>query len=106
MNEPSAPDKPHISLPSEDKRSNQSLAQSLLQANQELRASVVSNVIKKGLIGLGVGIGLGLFVFKRAFAQCGRLTGLCREGSPDHVHDGYWIGNGVQRGFTDGTRLP
>ena len=41
-----------------------SLAQSLLQANQELRASIVSNVIRKGLIGLGVGIGLGLFVFK------------------------------------------
>lgn len=41
------------------------LSEVFVTANQELRASIVSNVITKGLVGLGVGVGLALFVFKR-----------------------------------------
>lgn len=42
-----------------------SLAEEMLQTSHELRASIVSNVITKGMIGLGIGGGLALFVFKR-----------------------------------------
>lgn len=63
MNDPSIPTAPDSSLQPTEKQ-QPSLSQSLLRANQELRAAIVSNVIKKGLIGLGVGVGLGLFIFK------------------------------------------
>lgn len=46
-----------------------SLAGELLAANHELRASVVSNVLTKGLIGLGLGVGLALFAFKSSLTR-------------------------------------
>lgn len=60
-------EQPPLAAPAKDpapEREPKSLAGELLAANHELRASVVSNVLTKGLIGLGVGVGLALFAFK------------------------------------------
>lgn len=51
--------------PSGGKPQPPGITDGLLNANHELRASIVSNVITKGLVGLGVGVGLALFVFRR-----------------------------------------
>jgi hypothetical protein len=75
------------------------LADGLLSANRELRASIVSNVITKGLVGLGVGVGLALFVFKRISAP---LSMICRQSRTGNVHHRLWTGNVIFRGFPDG----
>lgn len=42
------------------------LAEELIRANHELRASVVSNVLTKGGIGLGIGLASALLIFRRS----------------------------------------
>ena len=92
-----------------------SLAGELLRGTQELRASVVSNIITKGLVGLGVGVGLAVFVFKRNhhlgsigpdhdFISPTPHIFPCRQSGADNVYHGLWSGYGVFRGLANGSR--
>lgn len=54
----------HPPSPSTTNVEQASLAESLIRGNQELRANVASNFIKKGLIGMGLGLATGIFIFK------------------------------------------
>jgi hypothetical protein len=87
---PSSPFTGDNSKSPNDAVEKQSAADMLLQGNQELRASIVSNVITKGLVGLGVGVGLALFVFKRkpfAILPTDIYDSLHRQSGTSHVYN-------------------
>lgn len=108
MNDPSAPTAPE-SPPQPTEKQEPSLSQTLLRTNQELRAAIVSNVIKKGLIGLGVGIGLGLFIFKSksspAIMRLSLIPLYDRKICAHNVQHRYRPWHGIFGGLSNGPRL-
>jgi len=104
MDPPALPDSEKDTILSKEAKVERepTLPESLVLANQQLRASIVSNFVVKGLVGLGIGTALAIFVFKRNHSS---LSHNYRQGCSNHLYYWPWSGHGIFRGIADGARL-